>query len=92
MSIFGTYYAVAPQAADSPLASIHFGVTILTVLVLTPGIAMAITGRGEILAQAGPLLALLSMALFALNVFGYGTWRVSQNQGSGKVTKHQLVE
>ncbi|MGR3713307.1 MAG: hypothetical protein ACU0A6_09325 [Shimia sp.] len=79
MSIFGAYYALTPQAAGGRLANIHFVVTVATVLVLTPGIVMAITERGEVLAQIGSILAVLSMALFAFVVFRYGAGRMSDN-------------
>ena len=92
MSVFGTYYALTPQAAASRLANIHFGVTVLTVLVLTPGIAMAITGRGEILAQGGSLLALLSMALFAFTVFRYGAGPAPERTASAKAAERQPAE
>jgi bacteriorhodopsin len=72
MSIFGTYYALTPKAAGSRLAGFHYGLTFATVVVLTPGIALAITERGETLAQIGSVLAVLSMALFAFVVFRYG--------------------
>ena len=65
MSVFGAYYALTPTAAASPVASVHYGVTVASVLVLVPGIVMAINGDGEILAQIGSLLAVVSMALFA---------------------------
>ncbi|MGI9355517.1 MAG: hypothetical protein ACR2PF_10215 [Rhizobiaceae bacterium] len=72
MSIFGAYYALTPKAAESRLAAFHFGLTFVTVVVLTPGIAMAITDQGESLAQVGSILAVLSMALFAFVVLRYG--------------------
>jgi cbb3-type cytochrome oxidase subunit 1 len=71
MSVFGAYYALSPQAARSPLASVHFGLAILSVLVLVPGIVMAITGQGEVLAKLGSVLAVLSMGLFAFVVFRF---------------------
>lgn len=72
MSIFGTYYALTPSAGESRLATLHYGVTTLTVLVLTPGIALAISGRGETLAQIGSVLAVLTMALFGFVVLRNG--------------------
>lgn len=72
MSVFGTYYALTPQAAQSRLAQSHYILTTLTVIILTPGIAMAISGQGETLAQAGSVLAVLSMALFAFTVIRHG--------------------
>ena len=72
MSVFGTYYALTPSACESHLSSIHYMVTLATVLILAPGIAMAINGQGEILAQVGSLTALLSMGLFAFTVLRKG--------------------
>ncbi|OIQ28887.1 MAG: hypothetical protein BM562_12055 [Alphaproteobacteria bacterium MedPE-SWcel] len=79
MAVFGTYYALTPKAAASRLAPVHFATTIATVLVLTPGIAMAIAGRGETLAQIGSVLAVISMALFALSVFRHGVGPESES-------------
>lgn len=92
MSIFGTYYALTPNAAGSRLANIHFVLTVATVLVLTPGIVMAITERGEVLAQIGSVLAVLSMALFALVVFRHGAGRASESQIEGNVSLHRPAE
>jgi hypothetical protein len=72
MSVFGTYYALTPRAAAARLATVHYVLTVATVLVLTPGIALAITGNGEVLAQIGSVLAVLSMALFAFVVLRNG--------------------
>ena len=75
MSVFGTYYALTPTAGESRFALVHYVVTVATVAILTPGIAMAINGQGETLAKIGSLIALLSMGLFALVVIrkGVGT-------------------
>ncbi|OSQ52564.1 hypothetical protein [Marivita geojedonensis] len=77
MSVFGAFYALSPGAAGSGLAKVHYGLTLLAVVVMVPGIAFAITEQGEALAKAGSLLALLSMALFCFIVLrnGVGTVR-----------------
>ena len=72
MSVFGTFYALSPQAGQSRLAALHYVLTTATVIVLTPGIVLAITQRGEALAQIGSILAVLSMALFAYIVLRFG--------------------
>ena len=72
MSVFGAYYALSPQAAASRLAMVHFVLAIVTVLILTPGIAMAIAGQGETLGKVGSVLAVLSMALFLFVVLRHG--------------------
>lgn len=64
MSVFGGYYALNPLAATSKLALAHYALTLLAVVVLIPGIAMALTDSGETLAKLGSVLALLSMAVF----------------------------
>lgn len=72
MSVFGTYYALTPRAAAARLALVHYALTVATVLVLTPGIVLAITGQSEVLAKLGSVLAVLSMALFAYLVLRNG--------------------
>ena len=68
MSLFGSYYALSPQAAAAGLAKLHLGLATLSVVVLVPGIVMAITERGEGLAKSGSILAVLSMLLFLVIV------------------------
>lgn len=72
MAVFGTYYALTPRAAEAWLAMIHFGLTLAAVVVLVPGIVMALTAQGEGLAKAGSVLTLLSMALFVYTVLRHG--------------------
>lgn len=68
MAVFGGYYALNPLAAESKLAVIHYALTLASVIVLIPGIVMALTGAGEALAKGGSVLALLAMALFLVTV------------------------
>ena len=68
MSLFGSYYALSPQAAAAGLAKLHLGLATLSVIVLVPGIVMAITERGEGMAKSGSILAVLSMLLFLVIV------------------------
>lgn len=72
MSVFGAFYALSPAAGASRLGGVHFWLTVLTVVVLTPGIAMAISGSGEMLAQIGSILAVVTMGLFAFVVMKFG--------------------
>ncbi|WP_340161245.1 hypothetical protein [uncultured Hoeflea sp.] len=72
MAVFGTFYALSPTAAASRLAGIHYLLTTASVVVLVPGIALAISGSGEALAKIGSVLALASMALFTFVVFRHG--------------------
>lgn len=69
MAVFGTYYALNSAAAQSNLAKVHFGLAIVSVVVIVPGIVMAISEQGEALAKIGSVLTILSMALFAFTVF-----------------------
>ncbi|MEQ6248777.1 hypothetical protein ABMC89_07800 [Sulfitobacter sp. HNIBRBA3233] len=78
MSVFGTYYALSPRAAESGLAKVHYLVATASVVVLVPGIVFAITDRGEILAQIGSVLAVLTMALFLVVVLRHGIERGSR--------------
>lgn len=82
MSVFGTYYALTPQAAEARLASVHYVFVMMSVLVLTPGIAPAIMERTAALAQIGSLLAVLSMALFGFMVLrpGVGVYQAGATQ------------
>ncbi len=92
MSIFGTYYALTPDAGRSRIAAIHFTLNTATVLVLTPGIALAISGRTETLAQIGSVLAVLSMAMFGFVVLRYGVGDASKYTGSGSSISSQPAE
>lgn len=64
MALFAMYYHLVPQAAETTLARIHFGVTTLAIWIMVPGIGMAIMGQGEALAKIGSVLGILSMLIF----------------------------
>ena len=68
MGLFGLYYTVTPQAADTMLAKVHLGFAILGVLCLVPGIAMAVSSGGEALAAIGSILTVISMLIFLVTV------------------------
>lgn len=72
MSVFGTYYALTPHAGRSRMAGFQFVLHTAAVLILTPGIALAISGQTEVLAQIGSVLAVVSMALFGFIVLRHG--------------------
>lgn len=72
MAVFGTYYALTPRAASSKTAMGHFVLTLAAVVVLVPGIVLAITEQGELLAKLGSVLSLLSMVLFLVVVLRHG--------------------
>jgi cbb3-type cytochrome oxidase subunit 1 len=69
MVIYGFYYRLVPAAAGTLLARIHFWVALLGALTVGPGIAMAILGQGELLAQVTSILVLASMIIFAWTVW-----------------------
>jgi len=69
MTVYGFYYRLVPAAADKPLAVVHFWVSLAAALVFAPGIALAISGKGDILAQIGSILVVLSMLIFSWTVW-----------------------
>ena len=69
MTVYGFYYRLVPAAADKRLAVLHFWISLVAVLAFVPGIALAISGKGEILAQLGSVLVVLSMLIFAWTVW-----------------------
>ncbi len=69
LALFGIYYHLVPRAGEHVLAKLHFAVATVGVVLLVPGIAMAVSGAGELLAKVGSVLTLASMLLFAVVVF-----------------------
>jgi hypothetical protein len=69
MGLFGVYYHNVPTAAETHLAKVHFAIATLGVLLIVPGIVMALRQTGETLAKAGSFLTLLSMLIFVFTVF-----------------------
>ena len=68
MGLFGLYYHVVPAAAARGLARIHYVVALAGVVLMVPGIVMAISEQGEILAILGSFLTLGSMVIFLITV------------------------
>lgn len=68
LGIFAFYYHTVPAAGVSRLAKVHLALATLGLIIMVPGIAMAISGSGEALAKVGSLVVLLSMLTFALVV------------------------
>ena len=64
MSVYGAFFALSPLAADSGLARIHYGLALAAVVIIAPGIAVAISTENPILAQIGSVLTILSMVTF----------------------------
>ncbi|WP_102110295.1 hypothetical protein [Oceaniglobus roseus] len=77
MAVFGFYYALTPAAAAGWLARVHYGLALLTVAVLVPGIAMAIGGSGEVLAKVGSVLAVVTMLTFIGALLRHGVGRAA---------------
>ncbi len=74
MSVMGIYYALTPAAAASKWAWPHYFLALGAVVILVPGIVMALTGKGEALAKAGSVLSVVSVVAFLAMIlkFGFG--------------------
>ncbi len=70
-SIFGTYYALVPRAAEASLAKIHLLVHLVGVVLIVPGIVMALNGTGELLAKLGSIIIVISMLIFIVILIRY---------------------
>lgn len=68
VAIYGAFYTLVPRSAVGTLAKLQVLLAIAGAVVLVPGIAIAVTGGGEGLAQAGSLIAIVSMLLFLIVV------------------------
>lgn len=67
-AIFAFYYHLVPGAGAGILPKLHLAAAVAGVVLMIPGIAMAITERGETLAKIGSVLTLISMLIFAVAV------------------------
>jgi cbb3-type cytochrome oxidase subunit 1 len=74
-SIFAFFYHLVPHAAEGYLPKAHFAVAVTGLIILVPGIALAIQGNGEMLAKIGSVLSLASMLLFVWVVLRAGRQR-----------------
>lgn len=63
-SIFGLYYHTVPAAAEKMVAKLHFALAALTVVIMVPGIVMAINQTGETLAKLGSVLGIIVGLMF----------------------------
>ena len=68
MGLFGLYYHAVPRAAATRLAQIHYLVALAGLVVMVPGIALAISQQGEAFAALGSILTMTSMLIFAVTV------------------------
>ncbi len=67
-ALFGLYYHVVPAAAETKLARLHFGVATLGVVLMVPGIVIAIQTDNPVLAIIGSFLTAASMLIFLYTV------------------------
>ncbi len=72
MGLFGLYYSVTPQAAASGLARVHFWLAAIGLVIIAPGIALAINEVTELAAIVGSFLTLGSMLTFLVVVIRNG--------------------
>lgn len=70
MFLAGLFYTARPRT-DGRLARWHFGIAVLGLILLAPGIAGSIRGASwaEPVVGAGSVLTILSLAMFAVVVF-----------------------
>lgn len=64
IAVYGAFYTLVPRAAEGVLAKMQVLLAEVGVVILVPGIVMAIQGLGEGFAKAGSVIVLLSMVLF----------------------------
>ena len=72
LGIFGVYYTLTPQAARSMLAKLHLGVAVIGVVLMVPGIVLAILENGETLVAVGSVVTAASMLIFLYTVIRHG--------------------
>ena len=72
MGMFGVYYAVTPHAANTKSARVHFWMALGGVVLIAPGIALAIVEVTEALAIAGSVLSIAAILVFLSVVFRNG--------------------
>lgn len=64
LALFATFYQLVPAAGETMLAKIQAAVAVVGVVLIVPGIVMAISMTGETLAKIGSVITVLSMLLF----------------------------
>ncbi|GGB07657.1 hypothetical protein [Allosediminivita pacifica] len=63
--IFAVCYLVVPGAERGVLPKLNFGVAAVGLVLIVPGIALALAAQGDTLAKLGSVLTIAAMALFA---------------------------
>ena len=89
MSVFGAYYALTPSAAGSTLAEVHFWVMLVAVVLLVPGIVLAIQEVTEGLAIAGSFVTVAGMLLYLVILLRHG---VGAARGDAAAPRMQAAE
>lgn len=69
MALFGVYYHLVPKAGEHWLAKVHFAAATAGVLIMVPGIVIALQSDEETFAKIGSILTLVSMLIFVANVW-----------------------
>jgi len=69
MALFGVYYHLVPKAGEHWSAKLHFAVATAGILIMVPGIVLALERSEETLAKIGSILTLVSMLIFVVNVW-----------------------
>lgn len=69
MCLYGLYYARVPVAGAGRLALAHFALAVVGAATIGIGVAMAITGQGELLAQIASFATIGGMLVFSINVY-----------------------
>jgi hypothetical protein len=81
MALFGTYFALVPEKAQSRLAKIQYGVYTTGVVVMTPSLYFMLLGNPafEPLVAVSSLVGFAGVLLFAFLVFSGAGETVSRN-------------
>lgn len=72
-AIFAFYYHLVPAAADTVIAKVHFALAVVGLVLIVPGIVMALNQTGETLAKLGSVLTVLSLLCFGIVVVQGGS-------------------
>ncbi|MEX0970508.1 MAG: hypothetical protein WD046_08715 [Paracoccaceae bacterium] len=67
-ALFGVYYHIVPKAGEAMLAKLHYVVATAGVVLMVPGIVIAIQGGNPMLAIIGSFLTAASMLIFLYTV------------------------
>lgn len=67
-AIFAVYYHIVPGAVEGVLPRLHLTLSVLGLVVMVPGIALALLERTEALAVTGAIASALGMACFLVVV------------------------